>query len=146
VVFGILTETNQIDVVRSREFTEIARPLAVTFHRAFDVCADLSSALEAVVQTGADRILTSGGARNADEGSPMLARLVKQAAGRLTILACGTIRETNVRRIVEGTGVHEVHASLLPRSTNSQSQGGTLRPEGVAALLQAASGIRKTDG
>lgn len=146
VVFGILTETNQIDVVRTRELTEIARPLAVTFHRAFDACADLSSALEAVVQTGADRILTSGGARNADEGSPTLARLVKQAAGRLTILACGTIRETNVRRIVEGTGVHEVHASLLPRSTNLHNQDKTLRPQSIATLLQAASGIRRTDG
>lgn len=145
VVFGILNKTNQVDIVRSRELTEIARPLAVTFHRAFDVCANLSSALEAVVQTGADRILTSGGARNADEGSPTLACLVKQAAGRLTILACGTIRESNVRRIVEGTGVHEVHASLLPRPINLHNQDKALRPESVAKFLQAASGIRTID-
>lgn len=145
VVFGILNKTNQVDILRSRELTEIARPLAVTFHRAFDVCANLSSALEAVVQTGADRILTSGGARNADEGSPTLACLVKQAAGRLTILACGTIRESNVRRIVEGTGVHEVHASLLPRAINLHNQDKALRPESVAKFLQAASGIRTID-
>jgi copper homeostasis protein len=146
VVFGILNRANQIDVARTRDLTEIARPLAVTFHRAFDVCADLSSALEAVVETGADRILTSGGARDADEGSPMLARLVKQASGQLTILASGSIRETNVRRIVEATGVHEVHASLLPRSADSRNQAETLRPESVARLLQAASPIRKTYG
>jgi|SRR5262249_1188988 len=146
VVFGILDKTNQIDVARTRELTAIARPLAVTFHRAFDVCTDLSCALEAVVETGADRILTSGGARNADQGSPTLARLVKQAAGRLTILACGTLRATNVCRIVEGTGVREVHSSLRLGSADSQDRGETLQPETVAGFLRAASGIRAARG
>ncbi len=96
-------------------------------------------ALEAVIQTGADRILTSGGARNAEDGSPMLSELVKKAAGRIGILASGTIRETNVRKIVEETGVHEVHASLLRRSIEGQplSQS-ALQPETVARFLEAA--------
>lgn len=141
LVFGILDEGNNVDVNRMRELIGLSRPLAVTFHRAFDEASDLPAALEAVVQIGADRILTSGGATNAEEGSPMLAELVRQAAGRVTILACGTIRETNVRKIVDTTGVREVHTSLLSRTDNGAQD---LRPESVAAFLQAAAGIRSS--
>jgi copper homeostasis protein len=138
-VFGILDAEKQVDVLRTRELVELSRPLAVTFHRAFDESANLSSALEAVVCAGADRILTSGGARNAEAGSPMLSELVKKAAGRVGILACGTIRETNVRKIVEATGVREVHASLLRRSIEGQAIAQpALQPETVARFLEAA--------
>ena len=69
----------------------------------------------------------------------MLSELVKKAAGRVGILACGTIREANVRKIVEATGVREVHASLLSRSTEGLSHvQPTLQPETVARFLQAA--------
>jgi len=139
VVFGVLNAANQVDVPRTRELVKRARPLAVTFHRAFDESADLPAALELVIQTEADRILTSGGARNAEEGSPMLADLVKMAAGRVGILACGTIRETNVRKIIEATGVREVHASLLRRLVGGEALSQqTLQPEIVKRFLQAA--------
>ena len=139
VVFGVLSAANQVDVPRTRELVKRARPLAVTFHRAFDESADLPAALELVIQTEADRILTSGGARNAEEGSPMLSDLVKMAAGRVGILACGTIRETNVRKIIEATGVREVHASLLRRLVGGEALSQqTLQPEIVKRFLQAA--------
>ena len=148
VVFGILDAAKQVDVPRTRDLVERARPLAVTFHRAFDESANLLSALEAVIQTGAIRVLTSGGAPNAEEGSPTLSQLVKTAAGRIGVLACGAIRETNVRKIVETTGVREVHASLLDRSPKTQVREGegsevgqetlTLRPEVVERFLNAA--------
>jgi len=141
LVFGILNAENDVDGPRMRALVELARPLAVTFHRAFDEASDLPEALEAIVQIGADRILTSGGAANAEEGSPRLAQLVKQAAGRVTILACGTIRETNVRRIVATTGVREVHTSLRARTKNGAQD---LQPENVAQFLQAATEIRQT--
>jgi len=139
VVIGILDAANQVDVPRTRDLVERTRPLTVTFHRAFDESANLPAALEAVVQTGADRILTAGGARDAEEGSPMLSELVKKAAGRVGILACGSIRETNVRKIVEATGVREVHASLLRRSIEGQPLAQpALQPETVARFLEAA--------
>jgi copper homeostasis protein len=139
VVFGILDAASQVDVSRTRELVERARPLAVTFHRAFDKSANLPSALEAVIQTGATRILTSGGARNADEGSDMLSQLVRRAAGRVSILACGTIRDSNVRKIVDATGVREVHASLLRRSVQGEAlEQQILQPETVACFLAAA--------
>lgn len=136
VALGVLAADGRVDVVRTRELVELARPLSVTFHRAFDVCADLSEGLEAVVATGVERILTSGGARTAEEGSARLAELVKLAAGRLGVLACGSIRAENVRRIVEATGVREVHASLLDGRA-----AGDLRAEVVARLVAAAGGM-----
>jgi copper homeostasis protein len=142
VVLGILNAAQQVDIARTRELVELSRPLAVTFHRAFDETADLPSALEAVVQTGANRVLTSGSARNADEGSSMLAQLVEQSAGRVTILACGTIRETNVRKLVHATGVCEVHASLLARPAAASNEVPLdLQPETVDRFLRASSEV-----
>ena len=83
LVFGVLDSSSRIDVARTCELVKLARPLSVTFHRAFDACPDLPAALNDVVRTGADRVLTSGGARTANQGVAMLARLVKSAAGRI---------------------------------------------------------------
>jgi len=69
----------------------------------------------------------------------MLSELVKKASGRVGILACGAIRETNVRRIIHATSVHEVHASLLCRSGEEQALAQpALQPETVARFLEAA--------
>jgi copper homeostasis protein len=149
LVFGALDSNSRVDVLRTCELVELARPLSVTFHRAFDACADLPTALEEVIRSGADRVLTSGGAPTADEGAAMLAQLVKSAAGRIEIMACGRIREENIRRIVEATAVCEVHTSLLPRSPDQKCAGAVgketglkdfvLSPEAVARLLEAAA-------
>ena len=149
LVFGVLDSSSRVDVARTRELVKLARPLSVTFHRAFDACPDLPAALNDVVRTGADRVLTSGGARTANQGVAMLARLVKSAAGQIKILACGRIREENIRRILDSTGVREVHTSLLPRLPDQKcadvAAGGAvpqnfvLRPEAVARLLEAAA-------
>ena len=112
VVLGILKPTGNIDIGRTRELVELARPLSVTFHRAFDMSSDLLQALEDVAQTGADRILTSGGEPSALEGIGNLRRLVNASAGRVFLMACGGIRDHNVRTIVEQTGVKEIHAGM----------------------------------
>jgi len=139
VVLGILDASNEVDIRRTRDLVERARPLTVTFHRAFDASATLLTSLDQVIRTGADRILTSGGACNAEQGSPMLSELVKKVAGRVGILACGAIRETNVRKIIDATGVREVHASLLCRSVEGQALAQpALQPETVARFLEAA--------
>ena len=114
VVFGILQENGSVDVVRTRELVELAGPLNVTFHRAFDVSADLPRALEDVCAAGVDRILTSGGEPTAEKGAAAISQLVQTSTGRIVILACGGIRAHNAAAILKQTGAREIHAA--PRS------------------------------
>ena len=112
VVLGILNPSGEVDVERTRELVQLARPLNVTFHRAFDVSADVFRALEDVCKTGANRILTSAGAHTACEGVSTLAALAQAAKGRISIMACGGIRADNVGEIIKQTGVREIHSGL----------------------------------
>ncbi len=112
VVMGILNADGSVDIGRTRELVELARPLNVTFHRAFDMSADLFRALESVCATGADRLLTSGGKKTALQAADLIARLVEAARGRVAIMACGGINHHNANSIIEQTGVKEIHVGL----------------------------------
>lgn len=112
IVFGILHEDGEVDVPRTRRLVEIARPLKATFHRAFDMSRDLPRALSNVIATGADRVLTSGGEQKVEDGIPAIMRLMTVANGHITIMAGGGVTQANVRRIIEVTGVREIHASV----------------------------------
>ena len=109
VVFGVLLPDGSIDVPRTRSLIAAARPLAVTFHRAFDFTADPDRALDDLIALGVDRVLTSGQAPTALEGTGILARLVRRAAGRIAIAAGGGLSEENMLAVIEQTGVPEVH-------------------------------------
>jgi copper homeostasis protein len=112
VVLGILKRDGTVDVERTRELVELARPMSVTFHRAFDMSADLFAALDDVCSTGADRLLTSGGEQECLQGVDTIARLVKSAGRRITIMAGGRIGINNASTIVERTAVSEIHVGL----------------------------------
>ncbi len=112
VVFGLLDADANVDIQRTRALVDLARPLKVTYHRAFDMSADLFRSLEQLKEAGADRILTSGGAPNAVEGAAALHRLVEHAGGSVIIMACGGINAQNVRVVLEKTGVREIHVGL----------------------------------
>jgi len=112
VVLGILTTSGRVDVEGTRRLIDLARPLEVTFHRAFDMSANLLESLEDVCATGADRLLTSGGEANCLEGTETLAALVKAALGRIAIMAGGGIRPENAARIIAATGVRDIHSGL----------------------------------
>src|SRR5579863_1118687 len=112
VVIGILDVNGKVDIARTRQLVELARPLRATFHRAFDMTEDLSRALEDVCATGADRVLTSGGEQTAQLGIDTIAKLVKQAHGRIAIMPGSGIKPNNARTVVEQTGAREIHVGL----------------------------------
>jgi copper homeostasis protein len=112
VVFGILDVNGNVDVARTRRLTDLARPLAITFHRAFDMTPDLFRALEDVCAAGVGRLLTSGGEPTSLQGQETIAQLVRKAEGRIVIMPGSGIKAENARSFVDRTGVKEVHAGL----------------------------------
>lgn len=123
VVFGVLREDATIDLARMAELVIASYPLAMVCHRAFDRTPDADAALDDLLALGMHAVLTSGHAPTALEGASTLARHVARAAGRLRILAGGSIRARNVREVVRRAGVRQVHA----RATE---------PEAFAALMR----------
>lgn len=109
-VFGLLTADGRVDEERTAALVAEAGPMRAVFHRAFDMSRDLPEALEAVVRTGCGRILTSGGRNTAEEGLELLRGLVRQAAGRIELMAGSGVNPMNVGRIA-ATGVDAVHFS-----------------------------------
>ena len=112
VVLGLLTPAGTIDVGRTRQLVERARPMAVTFHRAFDECADLTRALEDVIVSGATALLTSGGAPSLALGATRVAELVRLAGGRLEMIGGAGVTIENAAGLWRSTGVAAMHASL----------------------------------
>lgn len=109
IVTGMLTADGSVDEQFIRRAVDWASPLPVVFHRAFDATPDLADALEVLIGSGVTGVLTSGGASSALDGADLLARLVRQADGRIAIMAGGGVREGNVAEIVRRSGVREVH-------------------------------------
>ena len=113
IVLGILDQDSRVDLARTSELVQLAYPLPVTFHRAFDETHCGQDSLEAVIQTGATRLLTSGCRPKAPDALATLARLVKDARDRLIVMPGSGITPANVVRVVRATSVREIHASLL---------------------------------
>lgn len=111
VVVGCLTKEGDVDITLLDKLVTAAKPLSVTFHRAFDVCRDPFTALEQIINAGCDRILTSGQQSTAAKGIPLITTLVKKAAGRIIIMpGCG-VRANNITEIEASTGASEFHTS-----------------------------------
>jgi len=111
VVVGCLTATGDIDIPLLHRFVQAAKPLSITFHRAFDVCRDPFVALEQLIDAGCDRILTSGQQPDAVKGIPLIAELVRCASGRIIIMPGSGVRPDNIARIEAETGAKEFHTS-----------------------------------
>jgi copper homeostasis protein len=113
VVIGILNANGSIDKPRCAELVQMAKKggLGVTFHRAFDMCADMDLALEDIIEIGCERILTSGGKSTAPEGANIIAHLIKKAAGRIIIMPGSGVNESTVADLVHITKATEIHSS-----------------------------------
>lgn len=111
VVFGCLTADGNINCSQTEQLLNLARPLQVTFHRAFDMSVNPAQALEDLIALGVDRVLTSGQESSALEGMALIRALHKQAAGRIRVMAGGGINLQNVEHLIDSTGITEVHLS-----------------------------------
>ncbi len=112
IVLGILDVNGNVDVSRTRQLADLASPLDVTFHRAFDMTVDLFRALEDVSAAGVRRVLTSGGEFTSEQGQKTIGQLVHKAQGRIVIMAGSGIKPENARSLVDQTGVREIHVGL----------------------------------
>ena len=111
VVIGARDSRGEVDMPLMRRLCDAASGMSVTFHRAFDVCADPLAAFEDVLALGCDRLLTSGHESDAFKGRFFIAELVERAAGRIIVMpGCG-VRRSNIARIAADTGAVEFHAS-----------------------------------
>lgn len=115
VVLGVLTADGEVDLPRTRSLVQMAAPLHVTFHRAIDKSRDPRESITRIIDSGADRILTSGGMQTAQQGVDQIAEMVQFAEDRVRMMVCGGIRPGNVGEIIRKTGATEVHSGLRTR-------------------------------
>lgn len=148
VVIGLLTAEGAIDLARTKALAEAARPLAVTFHRAFDVCRDPFAALDQLAALGIDRILTTGQEATALEGAALIRALVERAGDRIIVMPGGVTPRTAARVVAE-TGARELHfAALAPVDSPMRHRnprvfmGGELRQPEYQRLDTSAEMIR----
>ena len=111
VVIGLLNTDGSIDKIRTAELVSLAKPMQVSFHRAFDRCVDPIQGLEDIIATGCHRILTSGQVPNVANALPLIKQLVVQANGRIIIMPGSGVRANNINEILQQTGVVEIHSS-----------------------------------
>jgi copper homeostasis protein len=128
VVFGVLSPDGTVDQARLKTLVQASQGMSTTFHRAFDWAVDPVAALDAVLATGCQRVLTSGQASQALAGAPLIAKLVQQAGTRGIIMAGGGVGPQNALEIMQRTGVRELHASL--RTVQSTTM--KVRPDGIS--------------
>ncbi|MDR1848274.1 MAG: copper homeostasis protein CutC [Bacteroidales bacterium] len=114
-VLGILTPSGSVDVKRTKELVELAKPFNVCFHRAIDETKYLIESVEDVISCGCCRILTSGGCNSAPEGVQNLRLMMQQSAGRIEIMAGSGVSHRTVGEIFAGSGVTNYHFSASKR-------------------------------
>ena len=149
VVIGLLSATGEIDIARTRELIALARPLSVTFHRAFDMTPDPFRALEALIELGVDRVLTSGQEASVLEGLPLIVELIERAGDRIVIMPGGGITARNIDRILAAARPREIHFAALEPSASGMRfrrphvfMGGELRPPEYDRLDTSAASVR----
>jgi copper homeostasis protein len=148
VVIGVLTAAGEIDEARTHELIAHARPLLVTFHRAFDMTPDPFKALQTLIDLDVDRVLTSGQEASVLEGLPLIAELIERADDRIIVMPGGGITPRNVARIVAVAKPKEIHFAALETAPGGMKfrrehvfMGGELRPPEYDRLVTSSHAI-----
>tara|TARA_B100000809_G_scaffold261901_1_gene311720 strand:- start:197 stop:904 length:708 start_codon:yes stop_codon:yes gene_type:complete len=144
IVSGVLNEDNTIDVIRTQALIELSKPLAFTFHRAFDVVPNPKEALEQLINLGAFRILTSGQHPKAIDGLDNLKALKEQAKNRITLLVGSGINSQNAKTFIDA-GFEELHASAskVIHTESSVYFGNT--PQTVSSIKEVKAILKTID-
>lgn len=151
VVIGLLNPDGTVDVTRTAELVELARPLSVTFHRAFDMSRDPHEALETLISLGIDRVLTTGQESSALEGLDLITELVRHAADRIIMMPglFSGLSERNVAKIVGQSGAKEIHTTASGTSDSRMTyrnlrsfMGGELRPPEFTRTVTDSNRVR----
>jgi copper homeostasis protein len=149
VVIGLLTAAGEVDMGRTRELIALARPLSITFHRAFDMTPEPFRALETLIELGVDRLLTSGLEASVLEGLPLIVELMQRAGDRIVVMPGGGITARNVERIIAAAKPREIHfAALEPIASGMRFRrphvfmGGELRPPEYDRRDTSAASVR----
>jgi copper homeostasis protein len=150
IVIGLLNSDGRIDLNRTATLIDIAYPMGVTFHRAFDRCREPFEAMEQLIQIGCERILTSGQRPVAPDGVQLIMELNQKADHRITIMPGSGVRKENIKTLAEVTSCSEFHSSLRGKSksnmefihpafANSEDtyQNNSIDPNEVVALRNA---------
>ncbi len=146
VVFGLLNAHGEVDLEATAAMVAYARPMAVTFHRAFDVTRDLGRALHDVIATGADCVLTSGGKLSAAEAMPEIRALVQAAGDGIRVMVGGGVRAENVESLARSTGASDFHAALQSLTQERASRSTAQHASRPAALFtQESQALRSED-
>lgn len=150
VVLGVLKPNGTVNRKRTQALMELARPMAVTFHRAFDMTSDPFSALETLVELGIDRILTSGQEESVSEGLELVTELIQRAGERIIIMPGGGINERNIERIVKTAQPREIHLTAFSTAESPMrfrnlhtSMGGELRLPEYSRKVTNAARVRR---
>jgi copper homeostasis protein len=151
VVFGLLNQDGSIDKKRTVQLVELAYPMGVTFHRAFDRCVNPFEAMEHIINIGCERILTSGQHEKAMDGTALISDLIKQADERIIIMPGSGINSNNIIELAEKTGASEFHTSArvwknsnmehLNYAMNENLQSVTINEEEVRILVEQLSAM-----
>jgi copper homeostasis protein len=149
VVIGLLKPDGTIDIERTQKFIDRARPLAVTFHRAFDMTPDPFAALDTLISLGVERVLTSGQEATVLEGLPLLEELTRRAGERIIVMPGGGITTRNAARIAAALRPREMHFAALTEEPGAMRyrrehvfMGGELRPPEFSRFATSADMIR----
>ncbi|HAN66107.1 MAG TPA: copper homeostasis protein CutC [Chitinophagaceae bacterium] len=143
VVLGILKADGSVDTDRCRELVDLAYPMEVSFHRAFDRTADPIQSLEDVINIGCTRLLSSGCQPTAEKGSALLKTLIEKAGDRIIVMPGSGIRSDNLQDLIQSTGAIEYHSSARIQVPGHMSFQQSSLPENMMLTSVDAEEIRK---
>jgi len=110
VVLGAQKANGELNVLLLSHLIAAASGMGTTLHRVIDVVPEPLVALRQAIDLGFERVLTSGAEPLATDGLELIAQMVTQADGRISVMPGSGLTAENVARVIALTGAHEVHA------------------------------------